>query len=253
MAISDVLGVALVVDTYGSQNSGPYENLYITAGTGNPSTANQCAAIGGTGANGGPGDLRGIHGLNCIGNGAGATGIDLNTSNTTVADVAVSGYTNGIVVGDLATLNWPVQSDVLMNIQSATGAGAMVNLIVLSNASPTNTTDIDVLAATNIVATNTINDQMTNTIVTGIEAPLVAMYVLGQPINASNSTAQYSRFTTIPSLPSWAAGATPIASGSSCTSPGSLYSNSTGTASGNNNLYACVPLSATSMAWKAVK
>jgi hypothetical protein len=253
VAISNVLGAGLVVNTARSQNAGPYENLYIAAGANNTSTKNECVVLGGTGSNVGPGDSRGIHGMNCIGNGVGTTGIDLSVSNATLEDVTVSGYANGIVVGDLATVGEPVQSDVLMNIKAAPGAGTMTNLILLSNASAANTSDIDLLAISNTVATNTINDQLSNTTVTGSQASFVAMYALGQPMNVNNSLTQYSRFTTVPSLPSWAAGTVPIAPGSSCSSLGSLYSNTMGTSSANNNLYACVPVSASGAQWKAIK
>ncbi len=265
VAISEILGTGLVVESDTAGNSGPYENLYIAAGTSNTSTANQCVAFGGSGSNAGPPGTRGIHGLTCIGNGHASTGIDLNASNTTVEDLSISGFTNGIVVGDLATSSNPVQSEVLINITAASGAGTMTNLIQLSNAGNctsiggsctaigTNVTDIDMLAVTNTVATNTINDQLTNTTITHSQAGQVAMYALGQPLNATNSLTQNSLFTTIPSLPSWATGSTSISSGSSCTSLGSLYSNITGTASGSDNLYACIPASASTKAWTAIK
>jgi hypothetical protein len=278
VTITNVQGTGLVVQANSttnpvgsSGNSGPYENLYITAGGDNNSTTNECAEFGGTGKFAGPTATRGIHGMNCIGNGTAPVGIQLDTSNTTVENVRVSGFTTGIVVGDLAINQFPVQGDVLISIAAGQlGGFTMTNLIELSNAGnctsvnppacpsiETNTSDIDLFGVFNGsgggIATNTINDQLTGTVVTKSQAVQVGMYVLGQPLNPAASLAQSSRFTTVPSYASWAVGATTaVMAGSSCTTLGTLYSNTLGANGGKNNLYACVATSS-GHKWEDIK
>lgn len=230
-----------------------------------------------TGVNlGGPGGLRGLHGLNCKGNGtASSTGIDINTSNTTLENITVGGFTNGIVIGDLSnagpptnTKQWPVQGVVLENIQA--GSGTMTNLIQLSNAGTcfdsncegTTTSDIELLGITNFLGncTNTINDQLTGYTVTKSQAGSVAMYVVGQPtyyLNvAPKSAAQMTRFMTIPTETSTGTGSTPWGfgttnvTGKTCTIVGSFYSNTAG--SSGNNFFACIPQSGGTKKWEPI-
>ncbi len=268
VVISNVSGTGLTVNTNDSGNSGPYENLLITAGT---SSAAQCVVFGGSNPNNGPAGLRGLHGLTCMGNGsASSTGIDLNTANTTVENILVGGFTNGIVVGDLSntaspTSNaWPVQGVVLENIWAAALSGfTMTNLIELSNAGNcdsgncfgTTTSDIDLLGINNTVATNTINDQLTGYIVTKAQAQNVAVYILGQPLYypsvLTGTPAQMTRFTTVPSQTSWGTGSNNVTNGT-CTTVGSFYSNTAGTSGGNDSFFACIPVSGGGAEWKPI-
>jgi len=229
-----------------SNNSGPYSSLTFTAGSDAGSDA-QCAAI--TGMAG----IRGIHGLTCTtASSSTGAGITLDGDNTTIEDVYVNGFADGIHVGGAT---YATQADVLLNI---TGGTSVTNLIYIDSASsaaagssncPTltpanpNTTpdvcDLSILHATS-GANNTINDQITGALLSNSSDPFVAMYALGENlVPASGSIAQYSRYTTSPSQPNWSIGNTSPASGASCTTNGSLYSN-TSTSSTTGTLFACV-------------
>jgi hypothetical protein len=225
-----------------AQNSGPYSNIYYESS----GTSGTCANILGQG------DLRGIHGITCIGNGS-SVGIYLDSSNVTIEDAHLDGFTTGILIGSNTTSTTanPVRSNVLLNISGSVDTGSMTYLIDISNANSSNTMDVTVLGATSFHdssgnPSNTIYDQLTGTTLAYSSDSHVGMYVLGESIGGG-----YSRFSTSATYPTWGVGKASSISGS-CTSVGSLFSNISGTSSGNNNLYACVPTSTTANGWKAI-
>jgi len=239
---------AISGDTCSSNNSGPYSNLIFTAGS-HAGAGTQCAAI--TGEAG----IRGIHGMSCSSalSTLPAAGITLDATSTTIEDVYINGFTDGIQVGEkgLAT-----QADVLINI---TGGSTMTHLIHIesvdsagigsSNCPPSagsteDVCDLSILQATSATGT-TIQDDITSATLAHSTDATVGMYVLGEELGSSAS-GQYSRFSTSPTYPSWSVGNTSPA-GDSCTSSGSLYSNTSATST-TGTLFACV-----STTWMAVK
>lgn len=228
-----------------AQNSGPYSSIYYEAS----GTAGTCVNILGQG------DSRGIHGITCIGNGSTNAAIYLDASNVTIEDAHLDGFGTGILIGSNTTSTGtnPVQSNVLLNITGSVDSGAMTNVIEIANpaSSAVLSTDVTIMGVTSLHdsngnPTNTIYDQLTSTTLSYTGASHVGMYVLGETIGNG-----YSRFTTSAAAPTWGVGTATSISGS-CTSVGTLFSNISGTSSGGNNLYACVPTSSTANGWKAI-
>jgi hypothetical protein len=201
-----------------AQNSGPYSSIYFEAS----GTASTCANILGQG------DLRGIHGITCIGNGSTNAAIYLDSSNVTIEDAHIDGFTTGILVGSNSTSTTnPVRGNVLLNIAGSVDSGSMSYLIEISSNNSSNTMDLSILGATSLHdsignPTNTIYDQLSNTTLPYTTDSHVSMYVLGESIPIVGTTAAYSRFTTSPTYPSWAVGSVALTSGAACTSVGSL-------------------------------
>lgn len=231
-----------------SNNSGPYSNLIFTAGT-NAGAGTQCAAV--TGEAG----VRGIHGFTCTSSKSTppSAGITLDASSTSLEDIFVNGFGDGIQVGSkgLAT-----QADVLLNV---TGGATLTNLIHIesidsaaagsSNCPPStgsteDVCDLSVLHATSS-AGNTILDDITHSTLANSGDATVGMYILGEELGTAAS-GQYSRFSTSPTYPSWSVGNS-SPGGNSCTSGGSLYSNTTATST-TGTLFACVGTT-----WQIVK
>jgi len=225
-----------------AQNSGPYSNIYYQSS----GTSGTCANILGQG------DLRGIHGITCMGNGS-SVGIYLDSSNVTIEDAHIDGFTTGILVGsNTSSTTNPVRSNVLLNITGSADTGSMTYLVEISNANSSNTMDVTIMGATSLHdssgnPSNTIYDQLTATTLPYSSDAHVGMYVLGESIGGG-----YSRFSTSPTYPTWGVGKATSISGS-CNTIGSLFSNISGTSgTGDNNLYACIPTSSTAYGWKAI-
>jgi len=228
-----------------SNNSGPYSNLTFAAGS-NAGANSQCAAITG------PAGTRGIHGMSCTTALASppSAGITLDGNSTSIEDVFINGFIDGILVGSQD----PAQADVLFNIN---GGGTLTNLIHIENdtgsgnatatstcpgpsAAPENVCDLSILHATS-AAGNTILDQVTGATLPNSTDSFVGMYMLGEQLNPSTASGQYSRFSTSPTYPTWGVG-TSSPTGSSCTGSsanGSLYSNAS-TSPTTGTLFACV-------------
>jgi hypothetical protein len=247
VSIYQLVGIGLLVS--GSANySGLYTN--ITFNTGNASAQQSTAWVQIKGVS-----TRGIHGLTCISNGTPNAGVLLDGSNNTIEDASIDGVGDGIVVGENAN----AQSDVLLNILNPGNVG-IYNLVHIcgSNSSygtpciTTNYTLTD-LAIMNSATPpfscqnppcrypySTIKDDATGTGLLATSDDHVGMYVLGKSANGG-----YSRFTTSPRVATWAVGSGGPGSGSCA--PGSLYSNTNGSAPA---LYACVVSTST---WQSIK
>jgi hypothetical protein len=217
-----ILGTGLEI-TGSAQNSGPYSNItYNTNGVASSSAV--CVDLYNV-----SGGTRGIHGLTCLGdtNDRSPVAVYLDSSNNSLEDVRIAGFSEGILVGSQAS----AQSNVLVNILGDTNNNALqtpVYVILISANTVTNViSDLSVMGVTNLGAGGTIYSIYDETTSTYLQDSNVAMYALGK------STADgYSRFTTSPNAATWVVGgSTPIGS---C-APGSLYSD---TSSGA--LYVCV-------------
>jgi hypothetical protein len=213
-----------------AQNSGPYSNITFDVGNSSATTSTVCANV--RGLNG----TLGIHGLTCSStNNDAQVAIYLDSSNTTIEDVNIAGFWDGILVGSQA----PAQSDVLLNISGnthTTGLSSPINVIHISNAmtnSTPNVSDLSVMGVNNAgpSGTNSFQDDLTST---RLSDAYVAMYALGKPANGG-----YSRFTTSPNAATWAAGTSAPSTTVPCnaSTAGSLYSNTSANAS--PALYVC--------------
>jgi hypothetical protein len=229
-------GTGISIKMLTAANSGAYTNLKI-------SNVKTCVTITST-----PGpppspvyDTRGIHGLNCSIVSSGGPAISLDSPNSSLEDIYITGSTSqdGIAIG----ANQPASNNVLFNI----GGSGLGKLIHLSNAvnsltppgctpyttGSTNTTynvcNTTILGAVNSGGTYTIADDLTNTNLTDTT---VAMYILGETVPAANNSVGYSRFTTSSSQPTWLVGSsTP----SGTCNAGQIYSSTSGT----NTIYGC--------------
>jgi hypothetical protein len=245
VSMYQMAGTGLKIGTAGSgagccqaQNSGPYSNIYYNSS----GTAGTCANILGQG------NSRGLHGITCVGNGS-TTGILLDSSNVTIEDAHIDGFTTGILIGSNSSSANTVRGNVLFNVAGSVDSGSMTTLIQISNAT-VYTTDVTIMGASSLHdasgnATNTIVDQQTGTTLAYNPDSHVGMYVLGEAIGNG-----YSRFSTSPTFPTWGVGKNSISG--ACGSVGSLFSNTSGTSGGGNNLYACVPTSSIARSWQAI-
>ena len=237
-----------------SSHSGPYTDLTIAV----TSTATACVQVLNTANH--SAEPRGIHGLSCTCAVSGTAcstanpnaGIYLDGNNTTLENVFVNGFTDGVSIGDAASAVTPVHTAIVSNI---TGGTNVTNLIHIHKPSDSGASQagesggFTILAATS-AANNTIFDELTSTTLLFSKDPYVGMYILADPVgNNSGYPAGYTRFTTSSSLPTWFVGATTVSTGAgTCSSfaNGTLYSNTAGAL--GSTLYACA-----SGGWTVVK
>jgi hypothetical protein len=243
-----MINIGKIGMSVGVANSGPYSDISIAV----TSNATACVVI----ANGSP---RGVHGLSCTcaQNGTACSnpkaGIYLGGSNTSIEDVYVNGFQDGIYVGLSGPgTTAPAPTNVLFNING----GSVTNLIHISNGLSTTSTcppqngnpisvnnvcDLTILGATSSTG-NTILDDQNSTTLSNATDPTVGMYIIGEQVSggSNNTSIGNSRFTTSPSVPTWVVGST---SPSGACSAGDLYSITTGTS--GDTLWGCVLASPT--------
>jgi len=268
VAFADVLGTNLQVS---APNSGPYTDITFTACTGTPGqggcphgTVATTACVQLQGSTGG------FHGFTCIG-GAGPTypaptgGVELNSSGNSIEDIHFEGIQDGVLIGNTTS----AEGDVVFNVEGSNSpSGNVTDVIHLcgpksaSGGDCPTTTQVSDIALFGLTSggsppplPNTILDDVTGTTLSNPGTSsndtdqCVGMYVLGELVAGSSSsgTAEYSRFTTSPRVPTWGVGNN--VPGSSCSSPGALYSNTGATFSnGVNTIFVCVGTS-----WVATK
>jgi hypothetical protein len=257
-------------------DSGPYTNLNYNPC---PNSADTCIA-GTTKCVVINAQTRGLHGITCIGahplsSSAGNAAIYVNASSNSIEDVHVEGFWDAIEIGNVAAP--AVVGNVLVsNVTggfNGGGAGPVTNVAHICGPNSPNlgfgacsittgtVTDVTIFQTndtSNGFETTSIQDDVTGA---SIASPanhvpsVVGMYALGEPIAG---TPGYSRFSTFPSnaitgtsqfdstiVPTWGVGnsAPPTA----CSNPGagpnltgSIFSNTTGTASGTKTIWVCV-------------
>lgn len=187
-----ILGTGLSVSG-SAQNSGPYTDITFDTGGSAPVAGTACAQIVGLGG------TRGIHGLTCISETvAPQAAVYLDSSNNSIEDVIIEGFTDGIRVGSQAAAH----SNVLLNIDgdtvliTQTQAPPSINVIHVTNIS--SVSDLSMMGIRNTGSGFTIRDDLTTT---NLSDPAVAMYALGEA-----GSSGYSRFTTSPNATTWAVG-----------------------------------------------
>jgi len=239
VSLLEMPGTGLLVSGGGAQNSGPYSNItfdILHSALAQPSTV--CAEIEGVGG------TRGIHGLSCVSSPDSQVAIYLDSSNNSIEDVSITGFYDGIRVGQ----NKNAQGNVLANVFGDTnpprGINQPVNLVHIENTNGTTTvSDLAIVGIGNAggSGTTTIEDDLTQA-PQYISDSYIALYALGQSKNGG-----YSRYTTSPSATNWTAGTTTPGT-NSCYS-GSLYSCAGTTSSCNSKaLWGCI-----SSSWTALK
>jgi hypothetical protein len=219
-------------------NSGPYSNIVFNAGAAASTT--ECVNL--------QAGTRGIHQISCTATGNPAAAIYLDGYNNSVADVQISGFTDGVLIGSqaLSTVATNSRSNLLLNVAGISGVTNVVHICgpnppssLAACAETTNpTADVTILGTSNLGAltssNNLVRDDETETALGGAN---VAMYVLGEQ-TPNGSSNQYTRFTTAPKLPTWATGSVAITANSACTGNGTLYSRDVPAA--GTTLWACV-------------
>lgn len=209
-------------------NSGPYTNIASKDSA-------TCVRITGGTTSGGFADTRGIYGLSCslTSSSTTATAVFLDASNTTLENVSINQYHDGITVGQ----NGPARADTIKN---AYGTG-VTNLIHVSSGTSTpsgsaasqfcpsfntssgtyyNACDLSVLVAASANSSNVILDDLTGNHAAASTNPVVGMYALGE----QQATGGYGFASTSSALPTWYSGLTVPPSGATGCATGSLYS-----------------------------
>jgi hypothetical protein len=230
--------------TAGATNSGPYTNIYYLGGGGSScdsgvsGTCPICADV--------EVQTQGLHGFTCIGDaGASAKGnaaIYVNASNNTVEDVHIEAFWDGVEVGDVSGT---VGNITVENVDGAgNSTGVVTNTVHICGAggtclvSPTAVKDVTIFQVKNSTANKiSVVDDMTGTSLGNsptYSMPVEGMYALGDTLG----TKQFSRFNTDPAAPTWGIGNT--STGSKCTTPGALYSNTQGISNSKDSVYVCI-------------
>jgi hypothetical protein len=269
IAFADVFGANLQVS---APNSGPYTDLTFTACIGNPGSGN-CpnGTIASTSCVQLQNNTGGFHGFTCIG-GAGtsypapAGGVEVNAASNSVEDIHFEGIQDGVLIGNTEN----AEANVVFNVEGSTTSSGDVNNVIhicgpksASGGNCPTTTQVEDIGLFGLASggltprPNTVLDDVTGTTLSnpGISSndtdQNVGMYVLGELVAGSSSSgsAEYSRFTTSPRIPTWGAGNNVPGSSCSTGSPGSLYSNTGATFGGGaNTVFVCVGTS-----WVAIK
>jgi hypothetical protein len=217
-----------------SNHSGPYSNILFQTSSAPTACVNILNA-----------EPRGLHGITCIANAdVSNAAILLDGNNVSLDNIRIDGFHDGILIGSRQAVDFPPESDLLLNITGTATVSATTNLVHISNAHiGINGPNFSIMGVTS-VGVNTIVDDVTGTTLSTSADPNVGMYVLGQVVGGSG----YSRFSTSPRIPTWGSGSS--APSGACPSNGSLFSVST--ASASPILWACVN-NGTSTSWTAVK
>jgi hypothetical protein len=198
VSLYQILGTGLSVSGSAS-GSGPYTNITFDTGTKTPSAGTVCVNINGLTS------TRGIRGLSCTSHSSDpAAAVLLDSSNNFIKDVTVIGFYDGIKVG----ANALAQSNVLANVIGDTSnvcypmCTTPVRAIHISSNGSPNVADLSIMGVGNDApsGTFTVWDDLT---AAHISDPFVGMYALGKSANNG-----YARFTTSPSVVTWATGTT---------------------------------------------
>lgn len=275
-------GTSLIIGGLAS-GSGPYADIAVNP-MGECTTTTVGIQLGD--ATGELTSTRGIHGLTAtcpVGSTSGGTGeaILLDAPNNTLEDMHFEGFVDGILVGSVSPTSGSISTsgNVFININGgSTPSDDMSNIVrVCSPSNPsgsacgnasntvTDLTMIGVLATHSCTPghcyslKNVVEDDLTNTNIPFVVqlATSVGLYVIGEPSpGGSSGTYSYSKFSNTPitgtspanSISTWQVGALGSSSPGNPCQPGSLFSNTTGTGTMTNTIWAC-----NGGSWSAIK
>jgi|SRR5580698_3299027 hypothetical protein len=215
VGLYQILGTGLLVSGSAS-GSGPYTNINFNTGSAIPSTKTVCAQIKDlTGTNG-------IRELGCITPGPDPpAAVLLDSSNNSIKDVTISGFYDGILIGANATAHNNVLINVIGDTRTQSCFPHCINPINAVHISSTNVvSDLTIVGLSNEggTGTSTLRDDTTSTNLTPLTGDtVVGLYSLGKKTTSNT----FARFTTSPSVPTWATG---TASPSGSCAQGSVYS-----------------------------
>jgi hypothetical protein len=268
VAMNNIVGIGLRINTVNSGGSGPYSNITFNAGSNaKPGTA----ANGGTACVDIQAQIRGLHGITCTAAGLGGSpaaaiyvdgGVTVTSDNgggNTIKDVHVDGFQDGILIGSQFTAPGYILTNINgSNANHAKDLKSVVHICGTPAVAPCPATQNAVyneslMGITSVAGINTVQDDLTQTTLADSS---VAMYIVGMPFTNGTTTVGYSRFTTSPRLPSWGVGTGTAAGACPATAIGGLFSKTNG--SPGSTLYVCAPTSSAassmgSSAWRAIK
>jgi hypothetical protein len=277
------IGLTSLKITSNASNSGPYSNLSLNVA--NTSSTSCSGGLGGScpACVDIEAQTKGLHGVTCIGdkgvaggqgNSKEDAGIYVNYSNNTVEDVHIEAFWDGVEVGDTSAST--VTNVVLSNVNGGQSVGPVTNVVHICGTTHPNSgtfgtcavagtvTDVTILQATqdgdgNSDSTSVLDD-VTGTSIAAPSAAASSMagfYSLGEQVVSGG----YSRFSTSPSatntttlstmVPTWSAGGTMTSiTGDSCSTPGSIYSNTDG--GSTTSVYVCTYNGTTGYYWQPI-
>ena len=214
VGLYQILGTGLLVES-GADASGPYTNIRFDTGGDTSASTTTCVSLNGLTS------TQGVRGLTCLSktNDASAA-VLLDSSNTSIEDVRIVGFYDGILIG----ANAIARSDVLSHIigdTSATPNPTPVNTVHISDAHTV--TDVSLMGLSNsgLAGTYTIQDDITGP---HLSDTSVAIYALGDLVTTSSTTVGHTRYTTSPNVANWSVGSSVPSSGCSSATRGALYS-----------------------------
>jgi hypothetical protein len=227
----------------GATDSGPYTDITFDVGNTTTNAGTTCAQIINSGG------TKGIHGLRCISYDTNAAaGLRIDSSDNTIENVVVQGFQDGVLIGSQGA----AQNNHLSNIVDSTSPTQYHSSVHITNTNPV--TDLTIVGVNNECMPNTsckqvtIQDDVTSST---ISDTVVGTYFLG---NENVTTAGYSRFSSTvsvssgPNVPTWLIG-TVAPTNASCSSVGTLYSNTIGSGAG---LWVCANTTS-GLVWTAIK
>jgi hypothetical protein len=209
------------VNTFLADGSGPYADLIISSVN---ATATSCLNL--------QAQTRGIHGLTCTSNGLTLAGLYLDGSGNTIEDIHFEGVADSILVGSQHV----AAENTVINVTGVGGSGSVNTDVHISNALTGGTANVSDLTLMGISPYGVVKNFAVQDDLTGINLPKsdnVALYSLGDPFGGGYTLFGTSPTpsTTIPGLPTWGVGTTNLGTTETCNTPGSVYSNSSGTGS----------------------
>jgi len=283
VGMSNVYGTGIRVGP-GAANSGPYTNLSITIpkgeGSGCGSDGASCVDL--------EAQTQGLHGLTCLGNDATDViastnpGVIVNASNNSLKDIHVESFWDAIAIGATSSdVSNIIVSNVLTSKSGGCGAGTENAVHICgppitgspfgacySNGLFGSVQDVTVSGVSNLTPTGnvmgrtSIQDDQTDTTIqsctsASCSVPITSgIYALGR-INGGNT---YSRFAINPAsslyggdsslVATWGVGATSVAGGTTCYTPGALYSDALATT--GNSVYVCAFSTGSTYAWQLI-
>jgi len=217
VGLYQILGTGLLVES-GADGSGPYTNIRFDTGGDEATTTTECVSLNNLTS------TQGVRGLSCLSatNDAPAA-VLLDSSNTSIEDVRIVGFYDGIRIG----ANANARSNVLAHIIGDTSQNRLhptpVNAIHIENAAHT-VTDLSIMGVSNsgLMGTYTIQDDVTGP---HLSDTSIAIYAIGETVPiASGGINGYTRYTTSPNVANWSVGTSAPSGGCTSATRGAIYS-----------------------------
>jgi hypothetical protein len=238
-------------------HSGPYSNITFDTASKGTSQSTYGVYL--------DAPARGVRGVTCTNSNTNSSGnwnsmsgtcVNISISGNLVQDVRVEGFAVGVDVAASDAVVMNIDGDTNPNTSSSpldvvkieSGVTNVALMSITNNCiNPSGNPDYCSDSSDYTVWDNSAGSTSVIPSLSFSNDPLVAMYVVGDSITVASQKA-YSRYTTSPRAANWSVGSTSISG--SCSTPGSLYSN-TASSSSSQALYVCS--SVNSVGWVAIK